>query len=60
MAMQALTGENVASIASAWARCGEEIAPEPSNVALYESRYRIFRDLYPATQTLMHRLFAET
>lgn len=60
LAMQALTGENVASIASAWARCGEEIAPEPSNVALYESRYRIFRDLYPATQTLMHRLFTET
>jgi len=34
--------------------------PEPANVALYESRYQIFRDLYPATRTLMHRLVAET
>ncbi|MCB9946746.1 MAG: xylulokinase [Rhodospirillaceae bacterium] len=60
LAMQALTGQDTADVARAWARSGAEIAPEPANVALYESRYRIFRDLYPATQALMHRLVAQT
>ena len=60
LAMQAATGECIASIATAWAECGADIVPEPSNIALYDSRYRIFRDLYPATRTRMHRLIAET
>ncbi len=60
LAMQTVTGQGVADIARAWAVCGEDVVPEPSNVALYESRYRIFRDIYPATRTLMHRLIAGT
>lgn len=60
LAMQAMTGAGITAIAKAWTDCGDEIAPDPANVALYDSRYRIFRDLYPATQTLMHRLVAET
>ncbi len=60
LAMQAVTGKSITHIAGAWADCGEDIAPQPSNIALYDSRYRIFRDLYPATRTLMHRLIADT
>ncbi len=60
LAMQAVTGVSIASIAGTWAECGEDIVPEPSNVSLYDARYRIFRDLYPATQGLMHQLTTET
>ena len=57
--MQALTGEDTADLARAWARSGEEIQPEPANVALYRSRYEVYRELYPATRDLMHRLVAD-
>lgn len=60
LAMQAALDTDITKIATAWAQCGDEVMPEPANVALYESRYQIFRDLYPATRTLMHRLVAET
>ncbi len=59
LAMHAVTGESLTGIASAWAERGAEIRPDPSTVALYDARYRIFRDLYPATRSLMHRLAAE-
>jgi hypothetical protein len=34
------------------------IDPEPEPVARYESQYAIFRELYPATRHLMHRVTA--
>ena len=60
LAIRAVTGGSIASIAEAWGDCGEAVEPDAANVALYDSRYRIFRDLYPATRELMHRLVAET
>jgi hypothetical protein len=43
-------------LAVAWAVPGLSIDPEGETVARYEAQYAIFRELYPTTCHLMHRL----
>jgi hypothetical protein len=43
-------------LAAAWAVPGWPIDPEPGAAARYEAQYAIFRELYPITRHLMHRL----
>jgi xylulokinase len=58
LALAALTGQDARALAAAWAPPGSPIDPEPESVARYEAQYAIFRELYPATRHLMHRLTA--
>jgi xylulokinase len=56
LALAAATGEDPRALAGAWAAPGSPIAPEPGPAARYEAQYAVFRELYPATRHLMHRL----
>jgi xylulokinase len=56
LAVAAATGRDPRALAAAWAPPGSPIEPEPGAVARYETQFAIFRDLYPATRHLMHRL----
>ncbi len=56
LAVAAATGREPRELAAAWAPPGRTIDPEPAPVARYELQYAIFRELYPATRHLMHRL----
>jgi xylulokinase len=56
LAVAAATGQDSRALAAAWAAPGSPIDPEPGLLARYESQYAIFRELYPATRHLMHRL----
>jgi xylulokinase len=56
LAVAAATGRDPRALAATWAPPGRPIDPEPKAVARYESQYAIFRELYPATRHLMHRL----
>jgi xylulokinase len=56
LAVAAATGGDPLALAAAWGPPGAPIDPEPEAVARYESHYAIFRELYPATRHLMHRL----
>jgi xylulokinase len=39
-----------------WNPVAAEIAADPANAGVYRRQYAVFRDLYPATKALMHRL----
>lgn len=41
-----------------WARIVSEITPDPANRAPYDALYQTWRELYPATRDLVHRLAA--
>jgi xylulokinase len=56
LAMAAATGSDPRALAAAWADPGAPIEPEPAAVSRYEAQYAIFRELYPSTRHLMHRL----
>jgi xylulokinase len=56
LAMAAATGRDPRALAAAWAVPGSPIDPEGETVARYEAQYAIFRELYPTTRHLMHRL----
>ena len=56
LAVAAATGREPRDLAVEWAPSGRPVNPEPGPVARYESQYAIFRELYPATRHLMHRL----
>ncbi len=56
LAVAAATGQDPRALATAWATPGWRIDPEPGTAARYEAQYAIFRELYPATRHLMHRL----
>jgi xylulokinase len=56
LAVAAVTGQDPGALAAAWATAGRPIEPEPAAAARYEAQYAIFRELYPATRHLMHRL----
>jgi xylulokinase len=56
LAVAAATGRDPRALAAAWAAPGWPIDPEPGAVARYEAQYAIFRELYPTTRELMHRL----
>jgi xylulokinase len=42
-----------------WTKIAREIKPDPRNRALYDDLYATWRELYPATQELVHRLAAK-
>jgi xylulokinase len=56
LALAAATGGDARALATAWAPPGRPVDPEPGAVARYEAQYAIYRELYPATRQLMHRL----
>jgi xylulokinase len=56
LAVAAVTGQDPRALPAAWAAPGRPVDPEPGFPARYEAQYAIFRDLYPATRHLMHRL----
>ena len=56
LAVAAASGRDPRALAAAWAPPGSPIDPEPEPAVRYEARYAIFRELYPATCHLMHRL----
>jgi xylulokinase len=56
LAVAAATERDPRALAAAWAEPGRPIDPEPGCLARYESQYAIFRELYPTTRHLMHRL----
>jgi xylulokinase len=56
LAVAAATGKAPQVLAADWAEPCWSIDPEPGLVARYEAQYAIFRELYPATRHLMHRL----
>ena len=58
LAAAAATEQDPRALAAAWAAPGWPIDPEPGPAAHYELQYAIFRELYPATRHLMHRLTA--
>ena len=39
-----------------WNPTASEFVPDRANAAIYERQYSVFRDLYPRTRDLMHRL----
>jgi xylulokinase len=39
-----------------WNPVATEIVADPANAGVYARQYEVFRDLYPATKALMHRL----
>jgi xylulokinase len=43
-----------------WAKIASEITPDPANRAGYDALYQTWRELYPATRDLVHRLAAES
>jgi xylulokinase len=56
LAVAAVTGKAPQALAADWAEPCWPIDPEPGLIARYEAQYAIFRELYPATRHLMHRL----
>jgi xylulokinase len=56
LAVAATTGQDPRALAAAWAAPGSPIDPEGETMARYEAQYAIFRELYPTTRHLMHRL----
>jgi xylulokinase len=56
LAMAAVTDNDPRALAAAWSAPGVPIEPEPKAVSRLEAQYAIFRELYPVTRHLMHRL----
>ena len=56
LAMAAVTGRAPQALAADWAGPGVVIEPDPAAVPRYNAQYAIFREVYPATRHLMHRL----
>ncbi len=42
-----------------WAKIAREIKPEPGNHERYNDLYATWRELYPTTKELMHRLSSD-
>jgi xylulokinase len=57
-ALLAAIGVGLVSPGTDWAKIAREIKPNPGNRALYEDRYATWRELYPATKDVVHRLGA--
>ncbi|MDO5673270.1 MAG: FGGY family carbohydrate kinase [Actinomycetaceae bacterium] len=41
-----------------WLKAASTVTPRPANAAVYQELYSIYREMYPATASLMHRLAA--
>lgn len=55
-ALMAAIGKGLVPRDTDWARAGRIVTPEPGTRALYDSLYRDYCDLYPATKAIVHRL----
>ena len=49
---------DVEAIVQSAARVGRVIEPRPEHARRYDERFAIYRDLYPQTRELSHRIFA--
>jgi len=58
-ALLAAIGVGLVSPDTDWATIAKEIAPDPGKRALYQNLYETWRELYPATSDVMHRLSVE-
>ena len=56
LAVAAATGSDPRAVAAVWADPGVSVQPEPETASRYEAQYAVFREIYPATRHLMHRL----
>ncbi|MGY4712239.1 FGGY-family carbohydrate kinase [Mycolicibacterium sp. CBM1] len=57
-ALLAAIGVGLVAPDTDWARITREIQPDPANVALYNELYATWRELYPSTREVVHRLAA--
>ncbi len=55
-ALMAAIGIGLVAPHTDWTKIAREIAPNPANRALYDELYGVWRELYPATKTLVHEL----
>ena len=55
-ALMAAIGVELVAPETDWARIDREIMPDPATRALYDDLYGVWRELYPATRDLVHRL----
>ena len=56
LAMSGLTGRPVGELCKAWVVVGPAVAPDPAAADVYARNHEIYRQLYPATRSLMHAL----
>jgi xylulokinase len=57
-ALLAAIGVGLVSPGTDWAKIAREIKPNPGHRALYDDLYATWRELYPATKDVVHRLGA--
>lgn len=55
-ALMAAIGVELVAPETDWTVIDHEITPNPDNRALYDELYGVWRELYPATKSLVHRL----
>jgi len=55
-ALLAAIGVGLVSPGTDWAKIAREIKPNPGHRALYDDLYATWRELYPATKDVVHRL----
>jgi xylulokinase len=55
-ALMAAVGVGLVAPGTDWAKITHEITPNPGNRALYDELYGVWRELYPATRSLVHAL----
>ncbi|MBJ7336251.1 FGGY-family carbohydrate kinase [Mycolicibacterium sp.] len=55
-ALMAAIGVKLVEPETDWAKIDREITPNPDNRARYDELYGVWRELYPATRNLVHRL----
>ena len=56
LAMSGLSGRPVPELCKAWVAVGEPALPDPTVADVYARNHEIYRELYPATRSLMHAL----
>jgi xylulokinase len=57
-ALMAAIGVELVAPDTDWAKIDREITPDAANHALYDELYGVWRELYPATRDVVHRLGA--
>lgn len=55
-ALLAAIGVGLTGAETDWTVIDEALLPQPENLEIYEETYSVFRDLYPATMAISHRL----
>ncbi len=55
-ALMAAIGVELVAPQTDWATITHEITPNPDHRAMYDELYGVWRELYPATRSLVHQL----